>query len=201
MIGYDMEWASFRIIEVMSSPWFGHRRIGYLAASLAYKQDTDVVLLTTHLFRKAFTANSSGHTGMTEGIMYENGCALNCLANIVTADLGKDLLNDVYTMMNSSKPYVRKKAVLVLYRICKRWPQALRLSFSRLQDRLDDDNQGVVSAAVYVICELAERNSRNYLPLAPQFFKILTSSTNNWVTLISSYKSLKIPIHLRSNPV
>lgn len=32
MMGYSMNWASFQSIEVMSSPRFAHKRIGYLAA-------------------------------------------------------------------------------------------------------------------------------------------------------------------------
>lgn len=32
MMGYSMNWASFPSIEVMSSPRFAHKRIGYLAA-------------------------------------------------------------------------------------------------------------------------------------------------------------------------
>ncbi|XP_065434323.1 AP-3 complex subunit delta-1 isoform X5 [Chrysemys picta bellii] len=43
--------------------------------------------------------------------------------------------------------------------------------------------QGVQSAAVNVICELARRNPKNYLSLAPLFFKLMTSSTNNWVLI------------------
>lgn len=42
---------------------------------------------------------------------------------------------------------------------------------------------GVQSAAVNVICELARRNPKNYLSLAPLFFKLMTSSTNNWVLI------------------
>ena len=42
---------------------------------------------------------------------------------------------------------------------------------------------GVQSAAVNVICELARKNPRNYLSLAPLFFKLMTSSTNNWVLI------------------
>ncbi|KTG02873.1 hypothetical protein cypCar_00043237, partial [Cyprinus carpio] len=41
----------------------------------------------------------------------------------------------------------------------------------------------VQSAAVNVICELARRNPKNYLSLAPLFFKLMTSSTNNWVLI------------------
>lgn len=42
---------------------------------------------------------------------------------------------------------------------------------------------GVQSAAVNVICELARKNPRNYLALAPIFFKLMTSSTNNWMLI------------------
>lgn len=35
MLGYDVSWASFAIIEVMSQHRFGHKRIGYLAANQA----------------------------------------------------------------------------------------------------------------------------------------------------------------------
>ena len=33
MMGYNVSWASFSIMEVMSQPRFDHKRIGYLAAS------------------------------------------------------------------------------------------------------------------------------------------------------------------------
>ena len=54
---------------------------------------------------------------------------------------------------------------------------------------------GVQSAAVNVICELARKNPQNYLSLAPLFFKLMTSSSNNWVLikiikLVSSHNIL-----------
>lgn len=42
---------------------------------------------------------------------------------------------------------------------------------------------GVQSAAVNVICELARKNPKNYLSLAPLFFKLMTNSTNNWMLI------------------
>ena len=43
--------------------------------------------------------------------------------------------------------------------------------------------KGVASAAVNVICELARKNPKNYLPLAPQLFKLLNDSSNNWMLI------------------
>lgn len=54
---------------------------------------------------------------------------------------------------------------------------------------------GVQSAAVNVICELARRNPKNYLSLAPLFFKLMTSSTNNWV-LIKIIKLVRLYIYV-----
>lgn len=34
-----------------------------------------------------------------------------------------------------------------------------------------------------VICELARKNPKNYLSLAPVFFKLMTNSTNNWMLI------------------
>ena len=47
----------------------------------------------------------------------------------------------------SSRPYIRKKAVLVLYKIYLKYPQGLRLSFDRLKDKLKDPDPSVVSSA------------------------------------------------------
>jgi len=42
MMGYDISWAGFNIIEVMSSPKFTYKRIGYLASSQCFHSETEV---------------------------------------------------------------------------------------------------------------------------------------------------------------
>ena len=64
-----------------------------------------------------------------------------------------------------------------------RYPEALRQCFPRLKEKLEDPDPGVQSAAVNVICELARKNPRNYLSLAPTFFKLMTTSQNNWMLI------------------
>lgn len=182
MFGYDMEWAAFWVVEVMSQAWFGHKRVAYLAASQSFGETTEVSLLTVHSFKKAFTVTGANSQGLAEG-SYEVAAAINCLANIVNPELAQELLSDVLTLLNNSKPYVRKKTVLVLYKIFRQYPKALRLSFPRLKEKLEDDDMGVISAAVNVICELARKNPANYLSLAPILYKLLTTSSNNWMLI------------------
>jgi AP-3 complex subunit delta len=52
MLGYDMSWASFHVVEVMSSSKVHLKSIGYLAAAQSFEQDTDVLMLTTNLLKK-----------------------------------------------------------------------------------------------------------------------------------------------------
>ena len=52
MLGYNMEWAVFYILEVMSLPLLKHRHVGYLAASLMFNPDEEYMLMTTNLLQK-----------------------------------------------------------------------------------------------------------------------------------------------------
>ena len=52
MLGYDMSWASFHVVEVMSSPKYHLKAVGYLAATQSFGPDTDVLMLTTNLLKK-----------------------------------------------------------------------------------------------------------------------------------------------------
>lgn len=53
MLGYDISWAGFNIIEVMSSPKFTHKRIGYLAASQCFHADSEVYFVA-HIKRPLY---------------------------------------------------------------------------------------------------------------------------------------------------
>jgi AP-3 complex subunit delta-1 len=55
MLGYDMSWAAFWMVEGMALPWFGHKRVAFLAASQCFTPETEVTLLSVHLFKKVRT--------------------------------------------------------------------------------------------------------------------------------------------------
>lgn len=130
-------------------------------------------MLTTNMIRKDLNSQNQ----------YDAGLALSGLACFISPDLARDLVNDIMTLLTSTKPYLRKKAVLMMYKVFLRFPEALRPAFPRLKEKLEDPDSGVQSAAVNVVCELARKNPKNYLSLAPIFFKLMTTSTNNWMLI------------------
>ncbi|XP_059455504.1 AP-3 complex subunit delta [Corylus avellana] len=175
---HDMSWAAFHVVEVMSSSRFAHKRIGYNAASLSFHDATPVLLLITNQLRKDLTSTNE----------LEVSLALECLSRIATADLARDLTPEIFTLLSSSKVFVRKKAIGVVLRVFAKYPDAVRVCFKRLVENLDSSDPQILSAVVGVFCELASKDPGSYLPLAPEFYRILVDSKNNWVLI----KVLKI---------
>lgn len=52
MFGHDMSWASFHVLEVMSSTKYLQKRVGYLGAVQSFRPDTEVLMLATNLLKK-----------------------------------------------------------------------------------------------------------------------------------------------------
>lgn len=175
----DMSWAAFHSVELSSSTVFHSKRIAYLAASLSFNPSTtDVILLLTHQLRKDLSSANP----------HEVSLALQTLYSISTPDLARDLTPELFTLLNSSKNFIKKKAIATVLRIFELYPDAVRVCFKRLVENLENSDVGVVSAVVGVFCELACKEPRSYLPLAPEFYRILVDSRNNWVLI----KVLKI---------
>ncbi|KAL5640003.1 hypothetical protein ACGC1H_007340 [Rhizoctonia solani] len=173
MLGYPMGWASFYVVEVMSSPKLHLKAVGYLAAVQSFTADTDVLMLTTNLLKKDLS-NAMGPT---------LPMVLNGFSHLTTPDLSRDLASDVFALLTHSKPSVRKSAVVSLFKLLLTYPDALPIGIERLKERLGDDDPGVVSATVNVLCELARRSPEDYLILAPQLFHLLTTASNNWMLI------------------
>ncbi|SNX85062.1 related to Adapter-related protein complex 3 delta 1 subunit [Melanopsichium pennsylvanicum] len=173
MLGYPFSGANFHMLETMASSKYHHKHVGYLAAAQCFSADTDVLILATNMIKKDLQSSQP----------LDVAVALNGLAHIATPDLATHLGPDVIKLLTHSRPMIRKKAVLVLYALIIKSPDLLEASWDRLREKLEDSDLGVVSAAVNIICELARRDPRPFLPLSPQLFRLLTTSTNNWMLI------------------
>lgn len=173
MLGYDIGWAAFNMIEVMSSERFTHKRIGYLAASQCFSNNTEVLMLTINMIRRDLCARN----------IYETGCAMSGLSCFVSNEIGRELFNDVHRLLSSTKPYLRKKAVLLMYKILTVFPDTLIEVLPKLEEKLEDPDQGVQSSVINVICELARQNPKDFLHLEGTLYKLMENSPNNWMLI------------------
>lgn len=81
-----------------------------------------------------------------------------------------------------------------MYKIFLQYPDSLRPTFPRIQEKLQDTHPcmllvminictAVIACAVNVVCELARRSPTNYLGMVPIFYKLMTSLNNNWTVI------------------
>ncbi|KAI9017636.1 Clathrin/coatomer adaptor, adaptin-like protein, partial [Gaertneriomyces semiglobifer] len=174
MLGYDLSWAAFHVIEVMASSDLQSKKIGYAVAASAFKSSEEVWMLATNQIRKDLSSSQPQHVAL----------ALHFLATHLTPVLARDLFPEISRLLSHSRPYIRKRAVLVLWRVALCGGSDLgRESILKVREKLADSDQAVVATAVNVLCELARKNPKSYLPLAPQLYGLLVNSSNNWMSI------------------
>jgi AP-3 complex subunit delta-1 len=107
------------------------------------------------------------------------------IPHIITPSLALSLLSDLLPRLSHSQPAVRKKTVVTLYRLALVYPEALRVSWPKIKERLMDDTEdsSVTAAIINVVCELGWRRPQDFLPLAPKFFDLLVDGGNNWMAI------------------
>lgn len=54
-----------------------------------------------------------------------------------------------YFKLTSTKPYIRKKAVLMMYKVFLKYPEALRPAFPRLKEKLEDPDPGKIMLLLF----------------------------------------------------
>lgn len=54
------------------------------------------------------------------------------------------LTGPLLLQMSHTKPYIRKKAVLIMYKVFLKYPESLRPAFPRLKEKLEDPDPGLL---------------------------------------------------------
>ncbi|EEY18079.1 AP-3 complex subunit delta [Verticillium alfalfae VaMs.102] len=175
MVGHDMSWASFHVLEVMSSPKYHQKRVGYLAAVQSFRPDTEVLMLATNLLKKDLASPHA--TTIT--------LPMATLPHIITPSLALSTISDLLPRLSHSHPNIRKKVIVTLYRLALVYPETLRAAWPKIKERLmnKDEDPSVTAAIVNVVCELGWRRPHDFLPLAPRLFELLVEGGNNWMAI------------------
>ncbi|GAW12652.1 hypothetical protein ANO14919_020220 [Xylariales sp. No.14919] len=175
MFGHDMSWASFNVLEVMASPKYHQKRVGYLGAIQSFRPDTEVLMLATNLLKKDLTATS----------MTTIALPIVTLPHVITPSLALSVLPDILPRLSHTSPAIRKKTIVTLYRLALVYPETLRAAWPKIKEKLMDrsEDSSVTAAIVNVICELGWRRPHDFLSLAPRLFELLVDSGNNWLAI------------------
>ncbi|THX38037.1 Adaptor protein complex AP-3 delta subunit [Aureobasidium pullulans] len=175
MFGHDMSWASFNVLEVMSSQKYLQKRVGYLAAVQTFRPDTEVLMLAENLLKKDLNSPQLPTIGLP----------LVTIPHVVNPSMANSLLTDLLPRLTHSSPAIRKKTIVTLYRLALVYPETLRPAWPKIKERLLDENEdsSVTAAIINVVCELGWRRPHDFLPLAPRLFELLVQGSNNWMAI------------------
>ncbi|KAK3677575.1 AP-3 complex subunit delta [Recurvomyces mirabilis] len=159
MFGHDMSWASFNVLEVMSSA----------------KPDTEVLMLAENMLKKDLGSPDKATIALV----------LTTIPHVINPSMANSLLADLLPRMSHSHPAIRKKTIVTLYRLALVYPETLRPAWPKIKDRLLDETEdaSVTAAIINVVCELGWRRPQDFLPLAPRLFELLTADKNNWMAI------------------
>ena len=191
MVGHDMSWASFHVLEVMASQKYHQKRVGYLGAVQSFRPDTDVLMMATNLLKKVgcflavLTTVADFSQDLGASLPTIISLPIGALPHIVTPSLAMSLLGDLLPRLSHSHAAIRKKTVVTLYRLALVYPEALRAAWPKIKERLmdSDEDSSVTAAIVNVVCELGWRRPHDFLPLAPRLFELLVDGGNNWMAI------------------
>lgn len=180
MLGHCPDFAFFPIVEVMADRSFANKRVAYMAATLCFSVEADVLPLTTGLLLRDLQSPNA----------HEQALALGLLSSVCTPDLARDVVSYVVDLLDTRYPaHIRKRAVVCLYKLFLEYPDALRPVYLKLKEKVDDSSpdkdvdSGVRGAVVCVLCELARRLPETYLGLAIPFYSLLSTIEGNWALI------------------
>lgn len=156
ILGYQVDIGHMEAVNLISSPKYSEKQIGYLALTLLMHENSDLVRLVINSIRKDLDEHNEAN----------NCLALHAIANIGGKEMSESLLNDVYSLLISpiAKEFVKKKAALTLLRLYRKHPEIFPISdwALRIVSLMDDGNMGVCLAVTSLVLTLAQDHLEDF---------------------------------------
>ncbi|KAI9282538.1 adaptin N terminal region-domain-containing protein [Sporodiniella umbellata] len=150
ILGWDIDFGHLEAVNLISSQKYSEKQIGYLAVTLLFHENSDLVRLVVNSIKKDL-----------EDMNEINNClALHAIANIGGREMAESLATDVHRLLISptSKSFVKKKAALTLLRLFRKHPDVIPVTdwADRIILLMDEQDLGVALSAVTLILALAQ---------------------------------------------
>ncbi|CAL1695821.1 unnamed protein product [Somion occarium] len=150
ILGYKVDVGHMEAVNLISSPKYSEKQIGYLAVTLLMHENSDFLRLVVNSIRKDLNENNEIY----------NCLALHAIANVGGQEMAEALSEDVHRLLISptSHSFVRKKAALTLLRLYRKHPEVIPAAewALRIVAIMDDMDLGVVICVTSLVMALAQ---------------------------------------------
>jgi AP-2 complex subunit alpha len=156
MLGYEIEFGHVEAVNLISSTKYSEKNIGYLACTILFNENSDMVRLLINSVRSDLISKNEIYQCM----------ALTSIANISGKEMAEALGTTVQKLLvaSASKSFVKKKSALCLLRLFKKYPELMPAEewAERIINLLDEYDLGVVTAIASLLQGLVAHNPLGY---------------------------------------
>ncbi|XP_063699996.1 AP-2 complex subunit alpha [Culicoides brevitarsis] len=156
LLGHDIDFGHMEAVNLLSSNKYSEKQIGYLFISVLVNTNSDLIKLIIQSIKNDLQSRNPIHVNL----------ALQCIANIGSADMAEAFTNEIPKLLVSgdTMDVVKQSAALCLLRLFRTSPEIIPGGewTSRIIHLLNDQHMGVVTAATSLIDALVKRNPDEY---------------------------------------
>ena len=172
MLGHDVSFTHFFLINMTNSKNLHVKRAGYLACWLLLGEDNDLKIMLVATLQRDMKSESA----------YEVLIALNSLNKLISPANVNNLDEDAMKHLNHSNPLIRKKAFCLMQKIYRINPKRLPKWDSKIREGLGDAEPSVMGVCLNLYYEELQSNPTKHKDVV----KIL-------VTILNLILDVKLP--------
>jgi len=159
-------------ISLLASQNFTQKRLAYLGICMLLDEKSDILLLSSNIIKKDLASNNK----------YIVAAALNTIGEIGTPDMCRDTCPEIIKCLNSTNPYIKKKAALALSKVVRSCPELIETVEQNLGTIFEDKNHGVLLSGLALVEQVFKAEPK----IIKKYKKYLTPMIKYLKNLIST---------------
>ena len=175
LMGYQTQFIHMTCLGLLASNNFTQKRLAYLGICMLLDENSEVLLLTSNIIKKDLSNNNQ----------FIVAAALTAIDEISTPDMCRDTCPEVLKCLQSSNPYIKKKAALALIKIIRSSPELLETVAGSLKLVFEDKNHGVLLCGLALAQQVFKSEPKfikKYQKYVPHLLRYLKNMISNSYT-------------------